>query len=206
MTDDSIVRTNLLLSTTLSDALLSSPTNIDSAIYLQTLRIIREAGQFVDEISARYFHGIHSFIPIVSRSRFHETLVNFGTPPPAAFSTLLLAMCLITHYPEGYSQNTSSIDQSSLYMAAKTMFTQVQSSSPPTLHLIQTGIIIATYEYANSKIDNALATIAICARMGYTARIHLSDPSQKLEDDGYLQAEEEANTWWGIVICERYDI
>ncbi|KAJ5974384.1 hypothetical protein N7481_011594 [Penicillium waksmanii] len=39
--------------------------------------------------------------------------------------------------------------------------------------------------------------------MGYACRIHLSNPSPKLEGNEFLQAEEEANTWWGIAICER---
>lgn len=83
---------------------------------------------------------------------------------------------------------------------------QVHSSSPPSLHLIQTGIILATYEYSNGKVENALASISLCARMGYACRIHLSNPNPKLEGNNFLQAEEEANTWWGIAICERYEL
>lgn len=157
----------------------------------------------MDDISARYFRGIHSFIPIISRARFHDSLVNFGAPPPASFSVLLLAMSLITYYPEATLQNQRSVEQSSLYLATKTIFTQVHSSSSPSLHLIQAGLILATYEYASGMVENALSSISLCARMGYATRIQLSDPQQKSEGDEYLQAEEELNTWWGIVICER---
>jgi hypothetical protein len=49
--------------------------------------------------------------------------------------------------------------------------------------------------------------------MAYAARIHALDGHQKLmvhtardnaDNDLLLQAEEAANTWWGIVIFERY--
>jgi hypothetical protein len=114
-------------------------------------------------------------------------------------------MSLTTYYPEKSGHDESSVDQFSLYLVAKTIFTQVYSSSPPSLHLIQTGIILATYEYANGKVENALSSIGLCARMGYACRIHLSNPNTKLEGNEFLQAEEEANTWWGIAICERYE-
>jgi Fungal specific transcription factor domain len=198
-----VIRSSLLLSNTLSEVLRSRPTNTDSTLYLQILRIIQATGQFVDDISARYFHGIHAFIPVVSRRRIHNHLVDFGAPPPASFSILLLTMCLITYHPEFASTDTESLDQETLYLATKTLFAQVQASLPPSLDLIQAGIIISTYEYASGKTHDAFASIGFCARMGYTARLHLATPVQGMNAEVYRKAQEDANTWWGIVICER---
>jgi hypothetical protein len=162
-------------------------------------------GQFVDDITARYFRGIHSFIPIISRPRFHEQLVKCGAPSPAGFSILLLSMGLITYHPELVQQVSDPLDMTSLYVTTKTLFAQVQASSPPSLHLIQASTIIAAYEYAIGKFHDAFTTIGICARMGYTSRLHLANPNAGMDRNTYLQAEEESNTWWGIVACERYD-
>ncbi|KAJ5649994.1 uncharacterized protein N7484_003717 [Penicillium longicatenatum] len=160
-------------------------------------------GQFVDDITARYFRGIHSFIPIISRPRFHEQLVKCGAPPLAGFSILLLSMGLITYHPELVQQVSEPLDMTTLYVTTKTLFAQVQASSPPSLHLIQASTIIAAYEYAIGKFHDAFTTIGICARMGYTSRLHLANPNAGMDRNTYLQAEEESNTWWGIVACER---
>jgi len=155
----------------------------------------------VDDFSARYFRGIHMFIPILSRPRFHDQLVQSGVPS-AAFSVLLLCMCMITYHPEFASQS-QSIDQATLYLTAKSLLTQVQTSFPPSLHLIQASVIIAAYEYANGKIHNALVSIGSCARMGYTIGLHLASPVDIVDSDTCFEAEK-CNTWWGIIICERY--
>ncbi|KAJ5263600.1 hypothetical protein N7478_011205 [Penicillium angulare] len=159
--------------------------------------------QFVDDISARYFHGVHIFIPIISRPRFHDQLVNFGAPPPTSFSLLLLCMCLITYHPEFTSQDPESLDITTLYITTKALFAQVQASNPPSLHIIQAGTIIAAYEYANKKIAESFATISTCIRMGYASRLHLAAPIPNMDHNSYQQAEEEGNTWWGLVACER---
>ncbi|KAF7585881.1 hypothetical protein BBP40_009941 [Aspergillus hancockii] len=202
-TSSPIIRSSLLLSNTLSDVLQSEPTNIDSTLYLQVFRIIRTAGLLVDDFSDRYFRGIHSFIPIISRIRFNDHLVRCGGSPSASFSVLLLSMCLITYHPELTTQALSPIDQATLYLTTKSLYTQVQSTFPASLHLIQAGVLISAYEYATRKPHDAFASISICARMGYAARLHLASPVEGLDPITHLQAEEETNTWWGIVICER---
>ncbi|KAJ6107745.1 hypothetical protein N7523_009068 [Penicillium sp. IBT 18751x] len=164
------------------------------------MRIIRTTGLDVDDFSARYFRGIHTFIPILSRPRFHEQLAQAGVPP-VAFSGLLLCMCLVTYHPE-FTQQLQPIDQDTLYLTAKSLITQVQTSFPPSLPLIQAGVIIAAYEYASGKLHNAVSSIGNCARMGYTIGLHLARPVETADPVPSLQTEE-FNTWWGIIICER---
>ncbi|KAF4768264.1 hypothetical protein HAV15_002727 [Penicillium sp. str.  len=192
----------MLLSDTLSDVLQYEPANLNSTLYLQIIRIIRLADQSVDDISMRYFRGIHTFIPVISPCRFHQEVLHSSTLPSATFSLLLLSMCLITYHP-GLAESSSAIDHATLYLTTKSLYTQIQSSFPPSLHLIQAGIIIASYEYATKKINDAFASIAVCARMGYAARLHLINLVEGLDPMEYLQAEEQLSTWWGIVITER---
>jgi hypothetical protein len=111
-------------------------------------------------------------------------------------------MCLITYHP-GLAKSPSVIDQVTLYLTTKSLYSHIQSFFPHSLHLIQAGIIIASYEYATNKINDAFASIAVCARMGYAARLHLVSLAEGLDPMQYSQAEEELSTWWGIVIAER---
>lgn len=198
-----IIRSSMLLSDTLSDVLQSEPTNINSTLYLQIIRIIRLADRSVDDISMRYFRGIHTFIPVISPCRFHEELLHSSAFPSARFSLLLLSMCLITYHPGLVARNSSPVDQATLYLTTKTFYAQIQSSFPHSLHLIQAGIIIASYEYATKKVNDAFASIGVCARMGYAARLHLASPIEGSDPRQYSQAEEELSTWWAIVIAER---
>ncbi|EED24290.1 conserved hypothetical protein [Talaromyces stipitatus ATCC 10500] len=198
-----IIRSSLLLSNTLSEVLLSQPTNVQSTLYLRVLSIIRTTSQTLEDIVTRYFRGIHSFIPMLSRSRVERCLVDHSTPPPAGFSVLLLSMCLITYHPDFVPPSAHPLDQETLYLTTKSLFALVQASFPPSLHLIQASIIIATYEYANGRIHDAFASMGVCARIGYAAHIDSAIPVQGMEVGEYQEAEEKASTWWGIVIWER---
>lgn len=202
---DPIIRSSLLLSNTLSEVLLSHPTNVESTLYLRVLSIIRTTGQRIDDIITSYFRGIHSFIPMMSRSRINRYLDDHGAPPPPGFSILLLSMCLMTYHPDLVPPSANSLDQETLYVTTKTLFGLVQASFPPSLHLIQATMIMATYEYANGKTNDAFASIGLCARMGYAAHIDNAHPSQKMEAEEYSENEAKANTWWNILMCERYD-
>jgi hypothetical protein len=69
------------------------------------------------------------------------------------------------------------------------------------------------YKYIHGRPGDTFVTIAGSAQMAYAARIHARGCHQtqmthtaghNADTDIVLQAEEVANTWWGIVICERY--
>lgn len=113
-------------------------------------------------------------------------------------------MCLVTYHSEIVAQPSESLDPGTLYVTVKTLLAQVQASTPPSLHLIQATTILAAYEYATRKFQEAFATIGLCARTGYAYRLHLADPTSDMDHEAYLEVEEARNTWWGIIISERY--
>jgi hypothetical protein len=109
-------------------------------------------------------------------------------------------------------QNSLLVDHSLLHITATALFAQVQVQYPPSLYLLQAGLLLAVYEYISGRPDNAFTSIASCARMAYAARIHiqptLSPPWRPTYDASaalayQLRVQEAANTWWGIVISER---
>ncbi|KAH7127351.1 hypothetical protein EDB81DRAFT_907552, partial [Dactylonectria macrodidyma] len=197
-----------------SHTITSQPESSDANVYLQVLDLIRETGRFVDEISTHYFQGIHQYMPFISRRRFQSGLTTLGATPSAGYSVLLLSLCLITSSPKlgwgtgcsGPAQNFRVVDGRSLHLAMKSLFAQVQGSFPPSVPLIQAGLVLALYEYAHGQPDDAFVSIAGCARMGYAAHLHLckrASTDNDTDSDLVLEAEEAANTWWGLIICER---
>lgn len=184
-------------STTLTQAvpigsMLDSVT-LNADLSLEASRIIRASHQSIDDIGTRYFNGLHLWVPFLCPGRFQKDLVLFQSVPTADFSLLLLCMCLITYDPPQH--HPPPIGHDTLYLNAKTLFTQIQVLRRPSIHLIQAGIFISTYEYAHGRPDSALASIDICARMAYKAGVH-----QKPERPGWSEAW---NTWWAIRIFER---
>lgn len=83
----------------------------------------------------------------------------------------------------------------------------MQGSHTPSIHLIQARLLLALHEYMQGRPEEAFEAIAGCARLGYAARIHRrdqhSEATESEDPDLQLQAIEAANTWWGIMICER---
>ncbi|KAH8692041.1 hypothetical protein BGW36DRAFT_419425 [Talaromyces proteolyticus] len=175
------------------------------SVHLEVQNIIRSTGEFVDDLTARYFRNFHGHLPIISRTRFQRSLTATGAPPSADSSILLLTICLIVYLPnpELLSRAGDTIGRQSLYLAAKTLLAQVQGCLQPSIPLIQACLLLATYEYANGRPEVALVTIAGCARMAYAARIHDSRRHNMMNGDSRLEVEEATNTWWGIVISER---
>lgn len=181
--------------------------NIDVSISVQVYRIIHATGRFVDDIVEQFFSGIFRFIPCVSRNRIQEITAGIPvTTPPANDSILLLAICLVTYHPKSIGKLVPGVDHEAFYIATKSLFSQVQTAGSvqgqPSISLIQACVIIAVYEYARGMVDSAFLTIGTCARMGYTAGIHerTSRPGKG------TFSKEELNTWWAILIYERYII
>lgn len=199
----------------------AEPSAAAASLYLEANRLIRATGRFPDEVYSRYRRGIHRHLPIICFETFNDSLFTLATAPPADFSVLLVSLCLITYHPEEPAPDSSTstitrranLDRTTLHLAARSLFAQVQLvSSQPSVHLIQAGLLLAVYEYARGQPDDAFASITGCARMAYAAGIWrgVSPPLATPETlpggsaaSSYLQAEEAANAWWGLIICER---
>jgi hypothetical protein len=184
---------------------LSEMKSMDVFISAQVHRIVHATGRFVSDIIEQFFGGIYRFVPIVSRNRIQEVIAGIPvTTPPADFSILLLTICLTTYHPKPLEKSLPGIDHDSLYIATKSLFSKVQTATSaqgqPSLSLVQAGILIAVYEYARGMVDSSYLSIGACARMGYAAGIH---ERTRLPGKGTL-SKEEGNTWWSILIYERY--
>ncbi|KAI1263250.1 hypothetical protein F5Y18DRAFT_133595 [Xylariaceae sp. FL1019] len=192
----------------------------EASICAQVVRLIRDTGQFPEDICSHYFDSIHHCLPVISQERFQTTLVTLGSTPSVGFSMLLLSILLLTSTPRpdpsrSPSSSTRKIDRVSLYLTARALFAQVQALYTPTKCLIQAGLLLSMYEYVQGRPDAALTSLAACARMAYahcgnrfassstgtSSEQHIS----RLETDieYRLGVQEATTTWWGLVICER---
>ena len=174
----------------------SKPQSREAAMCTQICRLIEKTDSSTDEMVARFFQGIHRRIPILSQARFQDNVRHSTNHWRADFSILLLAICLVTYRK---SFPSSPIDTESLYLATKMLFTQVQSLVPLSTSLIQAGVLISFFEYAHRLPDVAFISLGLCARMASAVDLDAADSSSS-----GTGVEEERNTWWAIVILERY--
>ncbi|KAL4876767.1 hypothetical protein BJY04DRAFT_222775 [Aspergillus karnatakaensis] len=173
------------------------------ALCHQAQNLITATGQYLDEVSVCYFQGVHSFVPMISRSRFHDQLLSYGASPRADFAMLLLSMSLLTCSPA--PADSPGIESFSYYLSVKSLLCQAQTLCRPSLDLIQAGVLLAVFEYACGEPEQALMTIGVYARMAYAAGLKrpTSLPDNIATDTpSHIEAEQH-DTWWAISICER---
>lgn len=206
------MRVSILLMNSMSDMIQSSVVEPSSSQYSassnaifhsQVCHIIRADGHYVEDIVTRYFNGVHTWVPIISRKRFIDRFRFQHSAPTADFSILLLVMRLITQFPS--PDPDVDQDREVLYLATKTLFTQVQAFVPTSLALVQSGILLARYEQAHGMFEAAYVSCGTCSRMAFSIGIQDARCSESLQgSDPWFDEEEALSTWWGLVICDRY--
>ncbi|KAI9035701.1 fungal specific transcription factor domain-containing protein [Aspergillus affinis] len=167
----------------------------------QARRLLESTGLCLDEISVRYFRGIHAFVPVVSRRQFQARLLSFGADPQVDVALLLLCMALLTSADSPETGGRRVGDQTP-YLAIKSLVAQTQALCAPTTRLVQVGVLLAVYEYASGHPETAFITIGSSARMAYAARLR---PSPSLNGPVPLTdwiAEEEINIW-GFIRADK---
>ncbi|KAF2101801.1 hypothetical protein NA57DRAFT_73242 [Rhizodiscina lignyota] len=181
------------------------PTTLGEAVYLQVCHILRSTGRSILEISEQFFESFHHQFPIVSAIRFYENAVEAQCgSPPACFSILILAICLITlRPPEGVDVTIGPKD---VYLTAKALFAQVQAVTHASTALLQAGILISTFEFASGLSEAAYVSIGICARMsqilGLNGVENRRDGAPSYSKSAIILLEER-NIWWAVMILER---
>lgn len=178
-------------------------TTLNSVIHMEVCLVLQSSSMSLDTITKRYFEGIHKWLPVVSPALLHEAIANAHLAIPASdFSLLLFTICLITLNSPVGDLGQSSVSES-LYITAKTLFAQVQAVFCASTRLAQAGLLITAYEYASGRLEAAYITIGICARICYSLGLD-KEPSRQECNGLSLNAIEEWNLWWGVVILERY--
>jgi hypothetical protein len=187
---------------------------LDDYVDQQVQHVILMANLSRHEISAHYFKTFHQWLPIISPDLFHEAEYEYqGKPepaPPADFSVLLLAMCLIITIPNlGDTSKACPLSQDSLYKTAKLVFSQVQAVKCTSLPLVQALLIIAMCEYACVHGEAAYISITTCtgmARLLGLGKTSISSCRDKTSNpDAKLAEIQRENVTWGITMLERYE-
>ena len=144
---------------------------------------------------------------MISPTRFIEKAMHLPSGVlNAQDSILLLAMCLMVLRPSLDSPVKSPDGLKNLYFTVKSCFAKTQAALATTVPLVQAGILIAAYEYASHRAQNAYISIQSCAAMANVlglGRSQLQGNEDQLDLDSTMKSLEERNVWWSIIVMER---
>ena len=149
--------------------------------------------------ASNFFQHIHSWMPFISKKRFHDLYLPSPFQSRSDIVLILLSLKLITTLPPTCPRNP----RTPLYHAVKHFHLQDQDSSTFSLPVLQAGVLLALYEIGHGIYPAAFLSVGACARYGHALDINSSGSFQARRVLTLVEVEERRKTWWAIVILDR---
>lgn len=163
--------------------------------------VIANTGADVGIFCSTYFNTLHEWFPIIPSRDIYDRIATLSTGPSPDFALLILCIHLITKIDRSTCDCQAMTQH---YLTSKRFYCLVASSGRISKELIQSGIILALYEYGNAMADTAYVSVSGPARMAL-----LLGYDKTLSEEGAtgvsseVEAEEQRCIWWCIVVLER---
>ena len=156
-----------------------------------------------------YFEVIGHCIAFIWRKSFLSRLLNPLLTLQADFILLAVSMRLFLSHTAVLGDVLYEVPGIREYEAIKSFFWKLLDSGVSSLYLVQTGVIIATYELSHALQPSAHVTIGACALLAQSIGLHKSvENTKQQQSDGnstsWIEIEEKRRTWWAILIVDRY--
>lgn len=156
-------------------------------------------------ISAKFFESVHVWMPLISKKRFYDHLMNplSQLPQPRADLTILLfCMKLINWSPIKQTQDKA---KTPAYLAAKRILLAAELEGMLTLQVLQAMVIVLIYEVGHAIYPAAYMSVGSCAKYGLALGIDKQKEISSLTSVlDILEEEERRRAWWAIVVFDRY--
>ena len=176
-------------------------TNQDYARQAEIL-ILSSTGS-MDEAVELYFSSVHHWFPILHEHRTRESVRTFDAQTfPGDKSVLLLAMHLSNQHPD--PENDDFNMETPLYSATKQLVNSLLAALRPSLELLQACVLVAIYEYGHGMPEAADLTVGVCARIGYTLKLHQVPNLTFPDGDDWTAQDDGQRTWWGVLVIDRF--
>jgi hypothetical protein len=155
-----------------------------------------------DDIHEAYFKHISKWLPIISQRHFH-TQLDGGRSMVRRPEIDLLLVCMYLLVKDPCHSATGG-ELRKHYKSARSAYFILQADSIGSTELMQSGLLLATYEHASGLVEQAYATIWTCARMMHSLRLQEKFRSKMYGDhDEQTEGAEAHALWWAIRIRER---
>lgn len=166
--------------------------------------VIASTGADVGIFCSTYFNTLHEWFPIIPSRDIYDRIATLSTGPSPDFAILILCIHLITKIDR---QSCDCQAMMHFYLTAKRFYSLVTSSGRISKELVQSGVLLALYEYGNAMADTAYVSVSGPARMalllGYDKTVY-EDGNDGVASG--VEAEEQRCIWWCIITLERQGI
>lgn len=149
-----------------------------------------------------YLDTVHQWLPIIDEKSFMAESLD-GVDPIQML--LFMATYLIVQRPDGQAGRRSTLHDQ--YYAVKQLYFKnlAEMTAKPPVKLLQSGVLIATYEYGHGLIESACYTLGPCISAGMMLSLHNNrEPSSQSPGHEVNSQREESFVWWAITITDRY--
>lgn len=153
----------------------------------------------VREIITLYFERINPWLPIISKDKIYNSLLNPLVSTSSHAQFLCLCMALLTRP----SHTNEDVRHAVEYVAAKRYLAELEQAGLMSLEILQGCILIAVYELGHGIYPAAYLSIAVCVKYGIA--LGLSFESLELRSlEHWVSQEEGLRTWWAVFLIEQY--
>ncbi|TVY82496.1 hypothetical protein LSUE1_G001586 [Lachnellula suecica] len=150
-------------------------------------------------IAAHYFSTVHTWMPIISKLRFNENILNpHANSIRSDYALLILCMDLITSPPVGQTPRSPG------YVAAKQLYLGLEIQGVVSIQILQAGVLIALFELGHAIFPSASVSVGACVRYGNELGINWGANIAGEQPFSWADAEEQNRVWWAIVILDRF--
>lgn len=151
-------------------------------------------------VSKRYFETIHSWFPILSRTKFYGHILQQSSQPDGELVFLVMCMQLVLSTPP----ESKPSPQCCLYTHVKRYFVDLEIAGLLTITVMQAGLLIAVYELGYGIYPAAHLTIGTCARYGVALGLDKEGSSWEHDSARWIEYEEKHRAWWAVSILDKY--
>jgi len=155
-------------------------------------------------VAAEFFENNHPWMPIISKKRFYDHLMNPLSQPRADAIFLIFCMKLIAWSP--LEQANESKPKTETYLVAKRFLVEAEAAGMFTFQLLQALLLVTFYELGHGIYPAAYMSVGACARYGLALGIDGQTLSMSSNSTlTLLEQEERRRSWWTCLILDRFD-
>lgn len=157
-------------------------------------------------VSVKYFESIHVWMPLISKKRFYDYLMNplsQLSQPRADLTVLIFCMKLINWSPVKQTQDKA---KTPAYLAAKRILLAAELDGMLTLQILQASILVLIYEVGHAIFPAAYMSVGTCTKYGLALGIdRQKEISYTASILDILEEEERRRAWWATVVFDRFE-
>ncbi|OQN99386.1 hypothetical protein B0A48_14363 [Cryoendolithus antarcticus] len=153
------------------------------------------------EVVERFFTGTNLRLPIIARDLFEPDLAEAAQS--SRIDTDLSALCIAMKLTQQRPSPEGDV-RTSLYISAMQVIGLLEAGDIRSLRVLQTRLLIATYELGHGLSTAAAVSVAACAKVARAMGMRKVNSNTQSSMGNAVLTEERRRVWWAMFNLDRY--